>query len=88
MVLRLHEGDAISTSKTWPSCRGNLFMLSKKMLTSFPKLRIRSVFAVPKHFGGILNLGLPSPEEEEETGSDSRSKKRNSLLVAGRESVA
>lgn len=63
-------------------------MLSKKMLQSFPKLRIRSVPAVPKHLGGILNFGLPSPEDEVDTGNDSRRRKRNSLLAEGSVMVA
>jgi hypothetical protein len=58
------------------------------MLTPLPKLRIRSVLAVPKHFGGILNFGLPSPEGKEDTGIDSRSMKRKSRLDAGSEIVA
>jgi hypothetical protein len=57
-------------------------MLSKKMLMPLPKLRTRNVFAVPKHLGGILNVGLPVPEGDEDTGSDSRSRKRKSGLLA------
>jgi len=82
-VLRLQEGGATSISKTFPSRKGTRLILSKKMLMSLPKLRIRSVLAVPKHFGGILNFGLPSPEGNEDTGIDSRSRKRRSRLDAG-----
>jgi hypothetical protein len=63
-------------------------MPSKKMLMPLPKPRTRSAFAVPKHLGGILNFGLPSPEGDEDTGSDSRNKKRKSGLLAGREMAA
>jgi hypothetical protein len=63
-------------------------MLSKKMLLSLPKLRMRSVLAVPKHFVGILNLGLPSPEGDEDTGSGSRRRNRSSRLDAAREIIA
>ena len=63
-------------------------MPSQKILVSLPKLRMRSLVAVPKHFGGILYFGLPSPEGDEDTGSDSRSKNRKSRLDAGSEMVA
>jgi hypothetical protein len=63
-------------------------MLSKKMLLSLPKLRTRSVLAIPKHFGGILYFGWPSPQGAEDTGIDSRSRKRKSLLDAGSEMLA
>jgi hypothetical protein len=46
---------------------------------------MRIVLAVPKHFGGISNLGLPSAKGEEDTGRDSRNRNKISLLVAGRE---